>query len=150
MNTECRERIIKITIDSNLEDVALVGAVAKKLCSSLPFTSVVCDDIELSVSEAVNNAVIHAYGNEGGYKVEVKFAIKKDRLVIEVSDHGKKMTAHRSPSLIYTPGNRRNLPESGMGLFIINQIMDEVVYRSMKNKNILTMTRLIEIDCEVE
>lgn len=150
MNTKLRERKIIIIIDSNLEDVVLVGLVTKKLCTSLSFASVVCDDIELSVSEAVNNAIIHAYGNEGGHSVEVNFTVKKDRLVIDVCDHGKKMTEYSPPSFICITENRKSLPESGMGLFIINQIMDEVVYKSKNNTNILTMTRRIEPDCALE
>ena len=150
MNTKLRERKVIITIDSNLEDVVLVGLVAKKLCASLSFSSIVCNDIELSVSEAVNNAIIHAYGNEGGYPVEVNFTIKKDRLVINVCDHGKKMTELSPPSLIYKSEDRKTLPESGMGLFIINQIMDEVVYETKNDTNILTMIRRIEPDCALE
>ena len=150
MSTKRRERKIIITIDSNLEDVALVGAVAKKLCANLPFAGVECDDIELSVSEAVNNAVIHAYGNEDGHEVKVNFTIKMDRLVIDVCDKGKKMTKHSPPSFIYNSNDRKSLPESGMGLFIINQIMDEVVYKTKNDTNILTMTRRIEPDCAVE
>jgi len=150
MNTKRKERKIIITIDSNLEDVALVGAVAKKLCTNLPFAGVECDDIELSVSEAVNNAVIHAYGNEEGHEVRVNFTIKVDRLVIDVCDKGKKMTEYSPPSLIYKSIDRRSLPESGMGLFIINKIMDEVVYKTKNDTNILTMTRRIEPDCAVE
>lgn len=150
MNTERKERKIKITIDSNLEDVVLVGAIAKKLCSNLRFSSVECDDIELSIAEAVNNAIIHAYGNEGGHEVGVNFVLKWDRLVIDVCDNGKKMTQLISPSFVYDPNDRRRLPEGGMGLFLINKIMDEVVYRTENGTNILTMIRHVEPDGAIQ
>jgi serine/threonine-protein kinase RsbW len=137
------ERQMKIIIDSNLEDVAVVGAATKKLCASLDVTEVVCRDIELSVCEAVNNAVLHAYGNERGHKVEVSYTVTSDRLTIEVCDHGKQMSDRVFPVSGCTADSRQSLPETGMGLFIIREIMDKVVYSTRKNGNILTMTRCI-------
>ena len=133
-----------LTIDSNLEDVALVAAVTKILCSRLPIEEIACKDIELSVCEAVNNAVIHAYGNEEGHKVVVAFTVRRDVFVIEVCDQGKPMAEHESPSVVYNTNDRRFLPESGMGLFLIRELMDDVVYKTKDHTNILSMTRRLE------
>jgi anti-sigma regulatory factor (Ser/Thr protein kinase) len=49
-----------------------------------------------------------------------------------------------STSFVYDPNDRRGLPEGGMGLFLINKIMDEVLYKTKDGTNILTMIRHIE------
>ena len=143
MNNHEIERKITITIDSNLEDVAVVGAATNKLCTTLAIAEVVCRDIELSVCEAVNNAVIHAYGNERGHKVEVSYTVTSDKLTIDVCDHGKEMSDKALPVSRCVASSRENLPETGMGLLIITEIMDKVVYSKRKDRNILSMTRCI-------
>jgi serine/threonine-protein kinase RsbW len=143
MNTEEIERRISIVIDSNLEDVAVVGAATNRLCTSLAIAEVVCRDIELSVCEAVNNAVIHAYGNERGHKVEISYTVTSDKLTINVCDHGKKMSGKALPVSRCVADNRESLPETGMGLLIITEIMDNVAYSTRKDGNILSMTRHI-------
>jgi serine/threonine-protein kinase RsbW len=137
------ERTVTITIDSNLEDVAVVGAATKMLCAILEFSDFVCRDIELSVSEAVTNAVLHAYGNERGHRVEVTFTVTRDKLTIDVYDEGNKMLDNMMPESRSHGSGRVNLPESGMGLLIIKNVMDEVVYSTRNNRNVLRMTRRI-------
>lgn len=137
------ERKLTIIIDSNLDDVAVVGAATNKLCASLDIAEVVCRDIELSVCEAVNNAVLHAYENESGHKVEVSYTVTSDKLTIDVCDHGKQMSDKVLPVSGCVADSRQNLPETGMGLLIIREIMDKVVYSTRKNGNILSMTRCI-------
>lgn len=142
--TSTRDRKITIVIQSNLEDVAIVGVAAKELCAGLRIEESVCGDIELSVVEAVNNAVLHAYGNEPGHPVEISFTVRGGRLTIDVCDQGRRMTQDPIPLVAYGCSNRRALPESGMGLMIIEQIMDEVAYRAEKGRNVFSMTRRLD------
>jgi serine/threonine-protein kinase RsbW len=137
------ERKITIIIDSNLEDVAVVGAATNKLCATLPIAELVCRDIELSVCEAVNNAVLHAYEKERGHKVEVTFTVTREKLTIDVCDNGKKMSDNALPASRCVANSREEISETGMGLLIITEIMDKVVYRTRNDRNILSMTRSI-------
>ena len=78
-------------------------------------------DLKLAVTEAVANAVRHAYPPDSPGRVSVELSADGDRLEIAVSDDGRglgdaELTAD-GPS---EPG------ESGMGLSIIRAIADEV------------------------
>jgi len=138
------KRTVTIRIESNLEDVALVGAVARMLASRLSLAEADIGDIELAVSEAVNNAILHAYRDEPGHLVEIKFTQQEDELTIDVCDQGRPMTNFEPTAFGYDSADPLRLPERGMGLFIIGEIMDEAVYRSSRAKNVLTMTRRIK------
>jgi serine/threonine-protein kinase RsbW len=137
-------RQIKITIDSNLKNVSLVGTSINKLCSLLYLTKGECADIELCVVEAVNNAVKHAYENQGGNDVEIVFTIESDRLLIDILDSGKGMEMEKIQEPVFDVDDVESIPESGMGIHIIRSIMDEVSYiREHGKKNRLTMTRYL-------
>ncbi len=143
MKKNTKEKKITIKINSDLDNVALVGTAINRLCSFLSLSNEDCADIQISVVEAVNNAIIHAYGNEIGHDVEVVLASSVDRLVIDVCDTGRTMREHKPPSLIVNPDERKNLPEGKMGLFLIHKLMDKVIYETSNGKNTLTMTRFL-------
>ena len=77
-------------------------------------------DLKLAVTEAVANAVHHAYPPDSPGRVSVELSAGGGRLEIAVSDEGRGLgDADLTPD---TGGLR----ESGMGLSIIRAIADEV------------------------
>ena len=86
-------------------------------------------DIKTSVSEAVTNAIIHAYPNKDGI-VKLKATLKEDEIEIEVSDTGEgieNIEEARTP--LYT--TKSNLERSGMGFTIMENFMDELKVESI-------------------
>jgi serine/threonine-protein kinase RsbW len=144
MTREKSPRRIKLIIDSNLDNVPLVGTSINKLCSTLALNEVECCEIEICVVEAVNNAVIHAYGREKGHEVEVVFSIYHEQIVIEIKDNGKSLKDRTPPTLDFDPRDRQNLPVGGMGLFIIHKVMNKVHYSTYKGVNTFTLTKVID------
>ena len=71
-------------------------------------------DVALAVSEAVTNAVIHAYRNGRAGEVRVVACAEPDRLVVVVRDYGCGMSPHPdSPGL-------------GLGLSVIGRLCTEL------------------------
>jgi len=137
------EKEIKLTIESRLENVFLIGLVINRICSYMNLSEEESYHLEISVVEAVNNAIKHAYGNEPGHYVEVVITLYKDRIELKVCDTGKRMEPGDIPGMDFDPDDRENLPEGGMGLFIMHEIMDSVVYESSEEKNVLTLTKFL-------
>lgn len=132
---------ITFAIDSNLRDVSLIGLSINKICSQIPLTDVEAYQIEACVVEAINNTIEHAYQHTPGNRVVVDVRLYLDRIAFKVSDTGLAMTSAATPSLDFDPDNLEALPEEGMGLFIIHQVMDQVAYRTENGKNILEMIK---------
>jgi serine/threonine-protein kinase RsbW len=92
-----------------------------------------------AVGEAFNNIAIHGYaGGEPG-TVDLDIEVTEDGITIVLSDSGRgydpTTTAARDPG---------SLPESRMGLFIIDSFMDEVHYRRAETpaaRNVLTLKK---------
>lgn len=132
---------IKLIIDSALEHIALVGMAVNTISGEAGFSQETADQMELAVVEAVNNAMKHAYGNRAGREIAVIIEIGPDGITFQVRETGKPMAALNVPELNFDPGDIANLPVSGMGLYLIHQIMDEVCYASSEGTNILTMIK---------
>jgi anti-sigma regulatory factor (Ser/Thr protein kinase) len=79
-------------------------------------------DIESAVGEALANAVEH--GSLDGSLVAVRAAFRDRDLVVEIHDNGTGFAGWQ------TPARLRPMPQAvrGHGIFIMLQLMDEVVY----------------------
>jgi serine/threonine-protein kinase RsbW len=140
------EKRIKLIIDSNLEDVQMVSNAINRLCTLGPLTDLEIFHIELAVVESVNNVIEHAYNNERGHEVEIIFTLYANRVTLDVCDMGRTMDdklknrIEKSP-LEFDPTELNMLPEKGLGLAIIREVMDDVAYSSCHDKNTLTLTK---------
>ena len=81
-------------------------------------------EIEVALNEALANAVIHGCGNDRSKKVECCVACDESRgLLIVVRDPGPGF----DPASLPNPITGQNVfSEHGRGIFLINQLMDEV------------------------
>jgi serine/threonine-protein kinase RsbW len=88
-------------------------------------------------SEAFNNAALHNYRNRPLGELEIEVETERDRITIRLADYGESFDLAQvaAPDL-------DALPESGLGIYIIQSFMDEVVYRSGA-RNVLSMSKQI-------
>ena len=101
-------------------------------------------DIKTAVSEAVTNAIVHAYPDELG-KVSVRASIFDGNVLeIVVRDWGygiENVEKAREP--LYTTGGEER---SGMGFTIMESFMDALIVRSKPQKGtVVTMKRKIAL-----
>lgn len=87
-------------------------------------------EVKTAVSEAVSNAIIHAYGENEEGMVTVECAVDCDRrLIIAVSDGGvgiENIQLAREPLYTSKPGEER----SGMGFTVMESFMDKLEVES--------------------
>lgn len=96
-------------------------------------------DVKTAVSEAVTNAIVHAYPNELG-KVSVRVRLFADRtLEITIRDWGVGIPdVDKARTPLYTTGNEER---SGMGFTIMESFMDTVKVRSKEGKGTTLVMR---------
>ena len=100
------------------------------------------NDIKTAVSEAVTNAIVHAYPDTLG-KVVLKLRITEGNVLeIVVKDWGVGIAdVDQARTPLFTTGNEER---SGMGFTIMESFMDTVRVRSTPGKGTaVTMTRRI-------
>jgi stage II sporulation protein AB (anti-sigma F factor) len=85
-------------------------------------------DIKTAVSEAVTNAIIHAYDNNYGI-IEIIARLYDMKIIVEVIDEGKGIEdIEKARQPLYT--SKPELERSGMGFTIMETFMDEVEVES--------------------
>lgn len=91
-------------------------------------------EIKTAVSEAVSNAIIHAYGEEEDGMITVECILNEDgRVTVIVSDQGigiEDVELAREPLYTSKPGEER----SGMGFTVMESFMDKLEVESEPGK----------------
>ncbi len=134
-------RQIRMSIDSRIENVGLVGLAVSRLSTLTPISEVGRYQIELCAVEAVTNAIVHAYGREPGHEVEVDVCLDEQKIVLRISDRGSPMRFEKRTRLDFDCHDLSSVPEHGMGLRLINQSMSDVFYEVDDGRNTMTMIK---------
>lgn len=123
---------VVIAIPASPEYVRVVRLAVAGVATRMRFSYEQIEDIKLAVSEACNNAILHAQPPEGkrATQVVVRILPGEERLEITVFDQGRvPAPGLEIPSGTPSLGAWRDLddlPEGGMGLMLIQALMDEV------------------------
>ena len=129
--------LLDLEIDSDLTRVAEACRVWEQLAGELALDAEAAAHIELALCEAVNNAIIHAYRRQPGYRVRVCVGQQGSRLIVAVVDYGTPMPGGLPQAEPLGIAGRHN--EGGRGLGIIQSLMWDVTYRAGPDGNALEM-----------
>ena len=111
---------IKLMVPCKPEYVSTIRLAVSSLANNIGFDIEAIEDIKVAVSEACSNIVSHSsIGEETQYEVECSAG--EDRIELSVKDQGVgfEMSEYTEPDL--------DMPsESGLGVFLMRVLMDEV------------------------
>ena len=133
---------IKLEFPSRSANEALARSAVAALCAQLDPTLDELGDIKTAISEAVTNAIVHAYPEEMG-TVWLRAAILGgDTLELTVKDRGRGIPdVQKAMEPLYTTGGD---DRSGMGFTIMESFMDKLSVKSVPGRGTtVTMRRRI-------
>lgn len=129
---------IKMEITANPEYVSIIRLTTSGIANKVGFCIDDIEDLKVAISEACTNAIKHSSDD----RFTIIYSIIENGLTIEIIDNGKgydRKTVSK-PDI-------DDLKESGMGLFIIKALMDEVTVESEEgNGTSIKMTKYLGVD----
>lgn len=133
---------MELKLESLSENESFARVVVAAFVTRLDPTLEEISDIKTAVSEAVTNAIIHAYENRVGL-ITICAALEGNLLTVKVADAGvgiADLELARQP--LYT--SRPELERSGMGFTIMENFMDRLEIRTSPGEG-TTVTMAKEI-----
>lgn len=98
--------------------------------------------LNLALEEAVTNVILYAYPEGTDGLVDLEAILRDDSIEFILSDSGKAFDPTATPDADITLGvEERQI--GGLGIFLVRQIMDCVLYKRENGRNILSMTKNI-------
>ncbi len=132
------------SIPARLEDVRLIAASANTIFSQLGFNSVDVYQLELSVVEAANNIIIHAYRNQPDKWLDFSLEVTNKKILCIFKDRGRTADFLNNPN----PELPQNydieaLSTHKRGVTIFCTVMDEVLFESRDGVNTITLVKYL-------
>lgn len=129
-----------IRVPSNQDFLTDVDAFLEGTLRGFGTAESVIADIAISVSELVNNAMLHGNKSADDKWVTVTISRKDNKVSISVKDEGGGF----NPEKVANPLAEENLlKEVGRGIFIVRSLMDKVEIASVDGGTIITITKEI-------
>ena len=135
---------MRLEFDARPENESFARSCAAAFCTQLNPTIEELSDVRTAISEAVTNAIVHAYPQEIG-KIALRACIFDGNLLeITVRDWGCGIAdVEKAREPLYTTGGEER---SGMGFTIMESFMDSLAVRSKNGKGtVVTMKRRIAL-----
>lgn len=115
----------ELTIESNVNELCQVELYLNSIFKEFKFSRKTFCKMYLSITEAVNNAIIHGNGLDPNKKVSIQFIFNNSILEFIITDEGEGFI----PELIPDPTLTQNLKkESGRGIFLMKQYADQLEF----------------------
>jgi anti-sigma regulatory factor (Ser/Thr protein kinase) len=124
----------ELVLDSRLEEIRKLGPwLARALPQAADDPAVAV--LELVLVELVSNAIRHGHANEPGHAIGLRLELLDSRRIrVQIRDRGKPIPAeildrHTHP-LEFAVDDVGTLPESGLGLAMVQAAVDRFEYRT--------------------
>ncbi len=120
---------IEIRVPAKPQYVSVIRLTISGLAVRVGFTYDEIEDLKIATSEAVTNVVHHAYKEDDSGEVVIGCALFEGKIEIMVADYGISFSFEEIKSKIGPYHDEENvalLREGGLGLYLIETLMDEV------------------------
>lgn len=130
--------MVKITLHNDINEVPLLAEWIEGLGETMGLDMPDVFQINLALEEAVVNVMNYAYPGETGRELWLCADGDAKRITFTLIDEGAPFdpTAKEDPDITLSAEEREI---GGLGIFLVNQLMESVTYRREDEKNILEM-----------
>lgn len=129
--------LVDLEISGNPRSLALVRKILCTCSDSLAVPAKVINDVKLAVTEACTNIIKHAFNYDASKKFGLNIEVNKQFFLIKVIYED----CNFDPEAISEP-DLNNIREGGLGVFIMRNIMDDVVYSVEEGTGFVTLRML--------
>ena len=129
-----------LEIQSRISELQEVAALTESIGEEAGFSSDEIDDITISVTEAVNNAIKHGNKENESLKVDISYIVDEDKISVEVKDQGGGFEIEG----VKDPRKGENLlRDDGRGILIMKTLMDEVNVTSGEEGTVIQLIKFM-------
>ena len=93
----------------------------------------------IAFDELLNNVISYGYKDRDLHIIQIKFDLDEDSLVAEISDDGIPFNPVEYEKLDVPDSDEQ--PLGGLGIHLARSMVDEVNYKRVGNKNIVSLTK---------
>lgn len=141
---DAAKKCVTLTVPALAEYIDVVRLTLYGVGSQMGFSFEQIEDMKVAVSEACNNAVLHAYDEGQHGEIDIRFMIGGEGLSICIHDKGRSFEVEEMRDKASSLHNKRleEIDAGGLGLFLMEALMDRVEIRRKSGTEVI-LTKLL-------
>ena len=125
-------------LKNDLTEIQRLTDILCKLCEENNICNKVLCDVSLALEEIFANIVHYAYEDNEEHLVKIHIKIHDNLFSMKITDDGKPFNPLEIPATnTEVPFEERKI--GGLGIHLVRNLIDELGYKQVKGKNVLTM-----------
>ncbi|MCK5205889.1 MAG: ATP-binding protein [Desulfobacterales bacterium] len=115
----------------------------EKFGQSLGLSKKCIFEANLALDELFTNIISYGFDDKNEHTIKITISLQNDELVFNIEDDGIPF----NPTKVETPDLECTIEEcriGGLGIHLAKNLMDAVCYQRCKDKNILTLKKIIK------
>jgi len=136
---------MKISLNNDLGELRTAAAEIDAFCASHDMPDAIAYAVNLAVDELLTNTISYGYDDDDVHALDLALSMDGDVIVIEITDDARPF----DPSQNTTPDTSAGIDErsiGGLGIFLVHELMDEVQYRRIGERNMVTLRKRANAD----
>ena len=140
MDKNANDDTLELSLVNDLREIGAAAAKIDAFCEARGHSPQIAYAVTLSVDEILTNTISYGYDDDAEHRIDLTLRVEGETLVVVIVDDGRAFDS----SLTQDPDVDATLEEralGGLGLFLVQQMMDDVAYRRSDDRNIITLTK---------
>ncbi|MFJ9496719.1 anti-sigma B factor RsbW [Brevibacillus centrosporus] len=118
---------VSFSIPAQAEYLDIVRLTLYSFATKAGFSFEEIEDMKVAVSEACNNAILHAYGDNENGRIDLRLEHDGEHLRITIKDHGQSFVfSQEGIGIPEQQEDIKDLAVGGLGIFLMEALMDDV------------------------
>ena len=131
---------IEIGLVNDLRQIAGVAAKIDDFCASREISPQAAYAVNLAIEELLSITIENGYQDDDPHRIEVILRQEGDTLAVIIVDDADPFDPARTTADSATPSLEQS-PDAGLGLLLVNQMMDEVTHQRHADCNVTTLLK---------
>ncbi len=134
------EDTLEISLVNDLREIAGVAAQIDEFCAERNYAPQIGYAVNLSIEEVLTNRISNGYDDDEQHRIEIILRVEESQLIVEIVDNSASFDLSVTADGDGSPEEGEELL-AGLGLFLVNQVMDSIEYQRKNECNILIMSK---------
>jgi len=140
MDETVRDHALELSLVNDLREIGAAAERIDSFCATQDLSPQIAYAVNLSVDEILTNTISYGYDDDGEHHIGLTLRVEGGTLVVVIEDDGRAFDSSMERQAdVDSALEERSV--GGLGLFLVQQMMDDVAYRRTDERNVITLTK---------
>ncbi|NOJ47326.1 ATP-binding protein [Bradyrhizobium archetypum] len=140
---------VDVRIRNDISDMGIVRDTLDNLAREFRIPGRALAQLQVALDEAVSNVIKYSWDDGGQHEFLVRITVQPDRVDLEIFDDGREFDPVTTLLPHHAPQGRRPRP-GGLGIHLINKLVDRFAYERIDGRNHTTLSKTCEVGIAVQ